>query len=148
MPPAGSLRMPGGATTFGPPVNAAIVQATMPRQRSRIVVVTVTVTAPTDTTPPVTLFVSETQTRVSAVTGFTTTDVTWSADEDCQAWQIRDVTGAPGQTEADGVLVASGGPIAANAQQVTTISSASLSAGEGAKTLKLFAQDLAGNWTT
>jgi hypothetical protein len=100
-----------------------------------------------DTTPPVTLFVSETKTRVSAITGFTTTDVTWSADEDCQAWEIRDVTGT-GQTVADGVLVASGGAISAGVEQITTIASSALSAGEGAKTLKLFAQDLAGNWTT
>jgi hypothetical protein len=113
---------------------------------SRVVVVT---SAPaTDTTPPVTLFVSETIAKVSRVTGFTDTIVTWSADENCQAWQIRDVTGAPGQTVADGVLVASGGAISGGVNQVTTISGVNLVAGDGSHVLKLFAQDLAGNWTT
>src|SRR5437879_690250 len=73
-----------------------------------------------DIVAPVTVFVSETVTKVSAVTGFATTDITWSADENCQGWQIRDVTGAAGQTVADGTLIASGGAISANVSQTTT----------------------------
>lgn len=104
-------------------------------------------TTPGDTTPPITLFVSETRTKVSRVSGFAETTVTWSANEDCQAWQIRDVTGT-GQTVADGTLVASGGAISANADQHTVVSGIDLTSGDALKTLKLFAQDLAGNWTT
>lgn len=100
-----------------------------------------------DTTPPITLYISETVTRVSRVTGFTDALITWSANEACQAWQIRDVT-ATGQTVADGTLVASGGAIGANVEQQTTVSGVALTSGDGVKTLKLFAQDLAGNWTT
>lgn len=100
-----------------------------------------------DITPPVTVYVSETASKVSTVTGFATTTVSWTVDEDCQAWQIRDVTGT-GETVADGVLVASGGAVSANASQTTAIAGASLGASDGLKTLKIFAQDLAGNWTT
>lgn len=99
-------------------------------------------------TPPVTLFVSETVIKVSLQVGFTDTVVTWSADEDCQAWQIRDITGAAGSTIADGTLVASGGAISANVSQNTTITASSLTVGDGTKTLKIFAQDLEGTWTT
>lgn len=131
---------PKPAYAFGLAAPALRVRA---RPSVRVVVPVVA-----DVRPPVTLFVSETVQTVSLQAGFTTTQVTWSADEDCQAWQIRDVTGAAGQTVADGVLVASGGAITANAQQVTSVAGGALSAGDGAKTLKLFAQDLAGNWTT
>lgn len=139
----GSVRAPGGATTLPTPVWTASTPTVVVRQASRVVVIT----SP-DVRPPVTLFVSETATKVSQVGGFSTTTVTWSADEDCQAWQIRDVTGAGGQTVNDGTLVASGGAITANAQQTTVVNASALTAGDGAKTLKLFAQDLAGNWTT
>jgi len=101
-----------------------------------------------DTTPPVTVYVSETATRVSLVAGHTTTDVTWNVDEACQAWEIRDLTGAGGATHTDGTLVASGGAVPASDDQVTTIDATSLPAGDGEHSLKIFAQDLAGNWTT
>lgn len=99
-----------------------------------------------DWTPPITLFVSDTRTRVSLVGGFSSTDVTWSADENCKAWQIREVASAAAVV-SDGTLLASGTEITANVQQVTTISGSLLSAGDGAKLLKIFAQDYQGNWT-
>jgi hypothetical protein len=101
-----------------------------------------------DTTPPVTVFVSETKTRISAVSGFNSTDVTWSVDEACQAWQIREVANATDLIGAAGQLVASGGAVPASTNQVTNIASSALSAGDGTRLLKIFAQDLAGNWTT
>jgi hypothetical protein len=101
-----------------------------------------------DTTAPITVFVSETKTRVSTVTGFNVSDVTWSVDEACQAWQIREVAAANTLLGAAGQLVASGGSVPANTNQVTSISGASLSTGDGSKLLKIFAQDLAGNWST
>lgn len=101
----------------------------------------------TDTTPPVTVFVAETVTRVSRVTGFDVTDVTWSVDEDCQAWQIREVASAA-DTVNTGTLLVSGGAVPAGTNQITTVNSANLTAGDASKLLKIFAQDLAGNWTT
>lgn len=99
-----------------------------------------------DTRAPVTIFVTETRTRVSLQTGFTDTDVSWSVDEACQAWQIREVPNA-GSTVAEGTLLNSGGAVAADVQQVTTVAGSSLSVGDGSKLLKIFAQDLSGNWS-
>lgn len=103
--------------------------------------------ASSDTTPPVSLFISDTRTTVSLVTGWESTDVTWSADEDCQAFQFREVASAAA-TVTDGTLLAAGGAVGANASQTTTIAASSLTAGDGSKLIKIFAQDLAGNWTT
>jgi hypothetical protein len=139
----GSVRMPGGATTLGAPVWAAATRSKLPCGRT----VRVGGTTIVDVVAPTTLFISETVAKVSLTSGFTDTVVSWSANEDCQAWQIRDVTGAAGQTIADGVLVASGAAITAGVTQTTTVSGSALTAGDGVKTLKLFAQDLAGNWT-
>lgn len=100
-----------------------------------------------DLVAPVTVYVSQTRTRVSAVTGFTTDTVTWTADEACQAWQIREVAAADTTIAAAGVIVASGGAVSAGVQQNTDIVSSNLSAGDGGKLLKIFAQDLAGNWS-
>jgi hypothetical protein len=100
-----------------------------------------------DTTAPVTVFVSGSRSKVSTVTGFTTDTVLWSVDEDCQAWQIREVANASDGIDIAGQTVASGGAISAGAQQSTDIVSSSLSTGDGSKLLKIFAQDLAGNWS-
>jgi hypothetical protein len=101
-----------------------------------------------DTTPPVTVFVSGTRTKVSAVTGFTTDTVDWSVGEACQAWQIREVANSTDLIGVAGHLVKSGGAVPASTTQHTDITNADLSAGDGAKLLKIFAQDLAGNWST
>lgn len=101
-----------------------------------------------DVVAPVTVFVSESRSKVSSITGFTISTILWSADEDCQAWQIREVANASDGIGIAGQLVASGGAISASVQQSTDIVYSSLSAGDGSKLLKIFAQDLAGNWTT
>lgn len=99
-----------------------------------------------DTTAPITVFVLETRTKVSLQAGFTDTTVHWTVDEACQAWQIREVPSA-GATVAQGTLLASGGAVPASVEQETVVTSSTLSAGDGSKLLKIFAQDLSGNWS-
>lgn len=101
-----------------------------------------------DATPPVSIYVSESVTKVSPVTGHTTTIVTWNVNEDCQAWQIREVAATTTPIASAGLLVKSGGSVPANTDQTTSITYADLSSGDGAKLLKIFTQDLAGNWST
>lgn len=122
----------------------------VPRTRGPAAVVgfapTQTVQVVGDWTPPITLFVSDTRTRVSLVGGFSSTDVTWSANENCKAWEIREVSSSAA-VHSDGTLLASGTEIVANVSQVTTIDGSLLSGGDGSKLLKIFAQDYQGNWT-
>lgn len=99
-----------------------------------------------DTTSPLTVFVSESRSKVSLVAGFEST-IAWTVNEDCQAWQIREVADAATTLGSAGLLVTSGGPVTAGVEQQTVIGGASLTAGDGARLLKIFAQDLAGNWT-
>jgi hypothetical protein len=105
-----------------------------------------------DITPPISALVSETLTKVSAVVGFNSTDVAWSANEAIQAWQFRVVTNTADPVTA-GTLIkqATGVSIAANTNQTTTITEAELAAAspaQGSKIIKLFVQDIAGNWST
>jgi hypothetical protein len=99
-----------------------------------------------DTTAPVTTFVSQTATVVSHVSGFTGDTVTWSVNEACQAWEIRQVS-ASGDAHTTGTLIASGGSVPASTNQNTVIDSSALTGTDGSKLLKLFTQDLAGNWS-
>lgn len=100
-----------------------------------------------DVVAPVTAFVSETVTKVSAISGFTTTTVSWTTNEDAAVWQIREVNAVDTPINSAGVIVASGTNALAGVTQTTDIIYSSLSSGDGAKLLKIFAQDPSGNWS-
>lgn len=101
--------------------------------------------------------------RISKVAGFDDGSVTWHANEDIQAYKIKFVpaTGSlhtegvqiPTAGGSTGVNVASDGSVklAANAQVTSHVRGADLDAaaanGDGTKQLKIFAQDMAGNWS-
>lgn len=104
-----------------------------------------------DTTAPISALVSETSTKVSAITGANTTDVTWNVNETAQAWQFRVVPSNASVVTAGALIKqATGVSIPASTNQVTTITEAELiaaSAVEGNNIVKLFTQDVAGNWS-
>lgn len=100
-----------------------------------------------DVRSPVSVFVSDTRQRVSLATGWESTDVTWQVDEECRAWQFREVANV-GDGVTLGTLLVAGGAIAPDTQIITTIAASLLSGGDGSKIIKIFAQDSSGNWTT
>lgn len=103
-------------------------------------------TGAADIIAPITVFVSSTRSKVSRIAGWDSTVITWSVDEACQAWQVRQVASAS-DTVAQGTLLASGAAVGAGVQQQTSVPSSSLTTGDGSKLIKVFAQDLAGNWS-
>jgi len=103
-----------------------------------------------DITPPgVTVDVSSTPGKISAQTGKDSADFYLTSDEDFQAYQIRKVP-ADDSTVTEGTLIESGGggtassPIPLN---VTAAELAAASLGEGQHRIKVFVQDIAGNWS-
>lgn len=105
-------------------------------------------------TPTVTL-ISETRTTISRVSPYDLTDVTWQADGDFSAYQLRVVPSSISDVTAGTLIEQDQNPPAggsANTQYVSTITDAELeaaSAGEGAKLVKLFVLGAAtGDWST
>lgn len=106
-----------------------------------------------DTTPPeVDVTAGPTPARISAVSGFDESDFTFEVDEGCQAWELRAVGDASDPRDTGDPLVLSGGAIPAETGQPQTVSyddldAAGIAGSDGPKTLKVFAQDAAGNWS-
>lgn len=110
------------------------------------------------TVPVVTISAGPDVAKVSKVAGKDTASITWSSDSHIVAYQVRVVPNASSDHNA-GTLIpnaagstnVSGGAVAASTAVTTTIKGTDLeaaSAGDGAKTVKVFAQDDAGNWST
>lgn len=99
-----------------------------------------------DVVAPITALVSSAKAKLSRIAGWDSTVISWSVDEPCQAWQVRQVASASDPV-SQGTLLASGAAVDAGVQQQTTVLSSDLTAGDGAKLIKVFAQDLAGNWS-
>jgi len=111
-----------------------------------------------DTTLPVpNITVAASPTKISTVATFDTSTFTFQSDTAIQAWKVK-VVPAVGSIESAGTLIpttagsasTSGGSLAAVTNQSVTIKGADLqtaSAGDGAKIVKVFVQDLAGNWS-
>lgn len=111
-----------------------------------------------DTTAPVpTISVAASPTKISKVATFDTSTFTFTADSAIQAWKVK-VVPSSGSTESAGTTIpttagstaTTGGALGASTPQVVTIKGTDLetaSAGDGAKTVKIFVQDLAGTWS-
>lgn len=105
-----------------------------------------------DTLAPISVFVSQTATTISRVSGKSSLDVTFSGNEAWQAYQIRRVS-SPSDPISAGTLVETGTGLNIPQDQnyVTTITDPELEAAsgsEGTNMLKIFLQDIAGNWST
>ena len=88
--------------------------------------------------------------KISRVASKDATVVTFSVDEAVQGWQVRLVP-STGSTYTQGTLIESGGALAASTNQDVEITDDELvNAGgvEGTNTIKIFAQDLEGNWSS
>lgn len=95
--------------------------------------------------------------KISKVASFDSSSFTFSSDTAIQAWKVKVVansadahnTGAQIPTTAGSTDV-TGGSLAASTSQGVTIKGADLetaSSGDGSKIVKVFVQDLAGNWS-
>lgn len=112
-----------------------------------------------DTTSPIAnITVAASPTKISKIATADTCTVTWQSDSHAQAYKVK-VVPSSGSAESAGTLIpttagstnTSGGPINATTDVVTTIKGTDLetaSAGDGAKIVKIFVQDDAGNWST
>jgi hypothetical protein len=112
-----------------------------------------------DTTAPVaTVSVAPSPTKISKIATFDTSTFQFQADVAIQAWKVK-VVGSTGAAENTGTTIpttagstnVTGGALAATTNQTVTIKGTDLetaSAGDGAKIVKVFVQDLAGNWST
>ena len=105
----------------------------------------------TDTTPPVpNITVGPSRTKLSAVATFDSSDITVQVDEACQAWKVK-VVPATNSIHTAGTQIESGGSVAANGTinvNITDDELSTASPGDGAKIVKFFFQDNAGNWST
>lgn len=111
-----------------------------------------------DTTlPVVSITVPADRVKLSKVAGFDTTHFTFSVDSDAQGWKVKCVPDA-GATEDQGTVIpttagstnTTGGALAAGTPVQVTIKGADLeaaSAGDGAKTVKIYACDVGGSWS-
>lgn len=109
------------------------------------------------TVPTITVSAGPTPARISKQATKDTASVTWAPNEAIQAFKVKAVanasslhsTGTQLPTTAGSTNV-SGGAVGAGVAVTTTIKGADLetaSAGDGAKDVKVFVQDLAGNWS-
>lgn len=104
---------------------------------------------PLDTEAPTIEVSNLTATKISRVTGKDITYVSFTVNEDCQAWKAKRVISS-GAVHTDGTLVDSGGSIPADTLYVFDITDDELvdaGGSDGANTIKVFVQDNAGNWS-
>lgn len=105
---------------------------------------------PTDTEAPTIEVSNLSATKISRVSGRDITYVSFTVNEDCQAWKAKRVVSS-GAAHTDGTLVDSGGSIPADTLYVFDITDDELvdaGGGEGSNTIKVFVQDDAGNWSS
>lgn len=121
-------------------------EATVPQQTLSIL----GTPASGDTTPPTpTITVGASKSRISRVAGQDVTTFTFTVDEDFQAYQLRIVPGGSSPVTA-GTLIESGAGGTAGAGKAVDVTDAELEAAGGVagdSIIKVFAQDLAGNWS-
>jgi hypothetical protein len=101
-----------------------------------------TTTPGDDTTPPVIGNLAYDRAKISDEPGFTRCTVTFIANEDIQAWEVRKGGAGPGQ----GTLVESGGAVAAGTLITAYVDYDELET-DGSYEINVYAQDVAGNWT-
>jgi hypothetical protein len=102
------------------------------------------------TTPTVNITVNPNTLKISSQSGKDSTSFDFEVDEDVQATQVRIVPGT-GSPVTAGTLIESAGALSAGIDRSVTITDDELIAAggtEGANIIKIFAQDLAGNWST
>lgn len=111
-----------------------------------------------DTTiPTINITVAASPTKISKIATFDTTTFSFQSDQALQAWKVK-VVPSSGSTESAGTTIpttagstnTTGGALAATTNQSVTIKGADLetaSSGDGAKIVKIFGQDTAGNWS-
>lgn len=109
------------------------------------------------TVPVVTISAGPDKPKISKIAGYDTSSFTWSSDSDYQAYEVRvvpninsDHTTGTVIGSGGGSTNVSGGAGTAGTAVTTSIKGADLqtaSAADGSKTVKVFVQDLAGNWS-
>lgn len=121
-----------------------------PAQARSVVIVGSTSPAGSDTAPPTpNITVGASKSRISRVTGQDVTTFTFTVDEDYQAYQLRVVPGGSSPVSAGTLLESGTGGTAGVGRAVDVTDDELVAAGvsSGDAIVKVFAQDLAGNWS-
>ncbi|WP_217913244.1 hypothetical protein [Miltoncostaea marina] len=105
------------------------------------------------TAPSADVTAGPTPAKISAVPGYDASAFTFVVDEPCQAWELRAVGDPSDPRDAGDPLVLSGGAVSAATPAERTVTYAHLEAAgiagaDGTKGLKLYARDLADNWSS
>lgn len=95
-----------------------------------------------DSIPPIISVISISKIRISNKVGYTRCIVTFKANEDLAAWELR----AGGEGAGQGTLVESGGSLSAGTTVEAYIDYNELPY-EAEWRINIYAKDLAGNWT-
>lgn len=164
-PPSGWRRVTFSTTTTGGDANFTAIERAASANTAAPTVGTMSASdywrtltvafapAAVDSTPPVvTVTAGPTPARISAVTGFDEADFTFQVDEACQAWEVRAVGDPSDPRDTGDPLVLSGGALAASIPVPTTVTfddldAAGVAGSDGVKVLKVYAEDIAGNWS-
>jgi len=102
-----------------------------------------------DVIAPTAIVSDLTTSKISRVAGKDITYVSFTVDEECQAWKVKKVSSSSA-IHTDGTLIDSGGSIPVESLFVIDITDDELvdgSGSEGDNLIKLFVQDMSGNWS-
>lgn len=93
--------------------------------------------------PPFVTINSVSKYKISGETGYTQCVLKFQCDEAIQAWEVRQDGSGVGQ----GILLESGGAVAANTEITAYIDWNEIIGGDGTKEVNIYAQDAGGDWT-
>ena len=106
----------------------------------------VTYTVPADE-PPVITIGTPSRTRISAITDYDQCVCTFSSDLALQQWEARATKAGTTPARGVGLLVESGGALAANVSATVYVENEELTDGDGEYTIKIYGQSTAGIWS-
>lgn len=106
----------------------------------------VTYTVPADD-PPVITIGTPSRTRISAIADYDQCVCTFSSDLALQQWEARATKSGTTPARGVGLLVESGGALAANETATIYVENEELTDGDGEYTIKIYGQSTAGVWS-
>ena len=106
----------------------------------------VTYTVPADVPPVITVGTPSTE-RISAITDYDQCVCTFTSDLALQAWEARATKAGTTPARGVGLLVESGGSLAANTPATIYVENEELTDGDGQYTITVYGQSTAGIWS-
>lgn len=86
--------------------------------------------------------------RISRITGYNTSNVTFTSDLALMSWEARATPSGTTPARGVGVIVGSGGALSAGATAGFNVTDVELTQGDVLYTIKIYGQDLEGSWSS